>query len=771
MPHVANVPPAPSAAPPAVVSGKMRVLMLNGGGNPSINYQSHLLHLQKLHALLLRAGVSANDITVFASDGNNPAPDLATRETQPEGDFWRLEGTPLEHKLRTPITTIDSKLPNVTLELASKSNLSRWFDQAAKELHAGDTLLLYVTDHGTRPDTNPLNNRITLWGNEEWISVRELGDLMAKLDPGVRVVSLMSQCFSGGFAALGFLRTKDGEPTGNVCGYFSSTADRPAYGCFPENRDKENVGHSFEFFRALERTGKFGDAHDDVLVSDATPDVPLRTSDVYLDTVLDTEAQKRGIPLDQYADELLALERGPAKWEQDSNQLLDRIAQATGSFSPRSLKELDELSKRLPEIDQQLTMVDNAWDEALSDANVSNLDRFLAGHAAWNARLADSALATLDPSSMRSTTTALLGELSTFTAGDPSLEQRLTALNRRGDDAEAASYRMQVRLAVVLRMRNILLSIAGRRELDRAGTAAQRAAFEGFHRCEDVSFPHLAAPAASTALAAATAVTAYPPFEQDVKLTRDALPGWMGIRFKDPGEEVRTKQHLSEGASMVALVYPGSPAFSAGLQAGDIVTGPPGKPFSTRNEIRQWTMLSAIGKADELEILRDGKRKRIQITPDPFPVKWPSLPGPVQVGALAPKVDLKGYRGPVATYVQKNKKRLLYFWATWCGPCKAALPELLAFEKQHKIPVVAITDEGPNALDKFVKTFGKPFPQAIAMDPLRQAFVAYGVSGTPTFVLIDEAGKVAAYQVGYSSRQGLALPGWTWSERANTGNP
>jgi thiol-disulfide isomerase/thioredoxin len=749
----------------------MRVLMLNGGGNPSINYQSHLLHLQKLHELLLRAAVSTSDITVFASDGNDPAPDLATRDAQPEGDFWRLEGTRLEYKLRTPITTVDSKLPNVTLERASKANLTQWFDNAAKELHAGDTLLLYVTDHGTRPDTNPLNNRITLWGNDEWISVGELGDLMAKLDSGVRVVSLMSQCFSGGFAALGFLRTKDGEPTGNVCGYFSSTADRPAYGCFPENRGKENVGHSFEFFKALERTGKFSDAHEDVLVADATPDVPLRTSDIYLDTVLDTAAQKRGIPLDQYADELLGEAiRDSEKWQKDT-KLLDRIAQATGSFSPRSLKELDELSKRLPEIDQQLTMVDNAWDEALSDGNVSNLERFLAGHATWNARLADPALAALDPGAMRTTTTALLGELSTYTAGDLSVEQRLTGLHRRGDDAEAASYRMQVRLAVVLRMRNILLSIAGRVELDHAGTGAQKAAFDGFRRCEDVSFPRLATPAASTTPVAATAVASYPPFEQDVKLTRDALPGWMGIRFKDPGEDVRTKQHLSEGASMVALVYPDSPALAAGLQAGDIVTGPPGKPFTTRNEIRQWTMLSEIGKASELEIVRDGKRKRIQIAPDPFPVKWPSLPGPVQVGALAPKVDLKGYRGPVATYVQRNKKRLLYFWATWCGPCKAALPELLAFEKKHKIPVVAITDEGPQALDKFVKTFGKPFPQAIAMDPLRQAFVAYGVSGTPTFVLIDEEGKVAAYQVGYSPRQGLALPGWTWSERANTASP
>lgn len=759
--RAADVATAPSAPPPAVAP-TTHVLMISGGGSPFINYQSHLRHLETLRDLLVGGGLSPDRISVLTSDGAAPDPDLATRDLDADPDFWRLSGTRLEQRLGMPTTTVNSVLPGVTLEPASRAHVTEWFEAAARRLHAGDTLVVYVTDHGTRHGDDPLDNRIMLWGKDEFISARELGALVAKLDPGVRVVSLMSQCFSGGFATLANARTTDGEPAGNVCGYFSSTADRRAYGCFPENRGKANVGHSFEFMRALARTGRFQDAHEAVLADDFTPDVPLRTSDTYLESLVAKDAAARGVTLTARADELLhaAFADAPA-WERDT-RLLDRIAQSAGSFSPRSLAEIDELGKRLPEIDEQLTNVSHAWREALGDANGSNLERFVAARPDWGARLAEPALAALDPAATRALSAALLPDVAAFTATDASSAQRISALKTRGDDAEAASYRMQVRLAVVLRMRTVLLSIAGRAYLRQGGTPAEQRAFDALTACEDLSLPKLP-PAAEAA--PATATPAYPPFEDDVKLTRSALPGWMGIRFKDPGDELRSKQHLPPGATLVALVFPDSPAKAAGLEIGDIVLGPPGAPFTARNQIRAWTMLSEVGKPGTLQILRGKARRQISIVPAPFPMKWPSLPGAVQVGADAPALELESYRGAVAQHVKKSSKHLLYFWATWCGPCKAALPELLAFEKERKIPIVAVTDEDRKALDAFFKTWKGGFPNAVGLDQLRRAFVAYGVSGTPMFVLVDEHGKVAGSQIGYGPEKGLAFDGWTWSGR------
>src|SRR4029434_10820264 len=116
----------------------------------------------------------------------------------------------------------------------------------------------------------------------------ELRKLTKRLRPGVRVVMLMSQCFSGGFAHVPL---GDGPPAGNACRYFSSTPDLMASGCYPENRGVDNVGHSFQFFETLATTPDLATAHRETLVNDATPDVPLRTSDVYFDQLLDRAAK------------------------------------------------------------------------------------------------------------------------------------------------------------------------------------------------------------------------------------------------------------------------------------------------------------------------------------------------------------------------------------------------------------------------------------------------------------------------------------------------
>jgi hypothetical protein len=83
--------------------------------------------------------------------------------------------------------------------------------------------------------------------------------------------------------------------------------------------------------------------------------------------------------------------------------------------------------------------------------------------------------------------------------------------------------------------------------------------------------------------------------------------------------------------------------------------------------------------------------------------------------------------------------------------------------------VVAITDEDPAVLDRFFAT--KPaFPELVAIDAKRAAFLAYGVSGTPTFVLVDGAGIVRSVSTGYNAKKGLGIEGWTWAGRPTSGS-
>ena len=63
----------------------------------------------------------------------------------------------------------------------------------------------------------------------------------------------------------------------------------------------------------------------------------------------------------------------------------------------------------------------------------------------------------------------------------------------------------------------------------------------------------------------------------------------------------------------------------------------------------------------------------------------------------------------------------------------------------------------------YLETRPEAFFEWVASDPLRRSFIDYGVSGTPTIVLVDDKGVVRHRQVGYSPKDGLTVAGWSWS--------
>ncbi len=750
--------PERCGGPPAV---PFEAVLINGGGRPAINYQSHLLHLKEFNDLMRRPGVPASNVTTFNADGSDPGADLAVREIQAEEDFWLLRGTRLERHLRTQVKYENSAIEGVVLQPATPAALRAWFEDAATRLRPGDTVLLYVTDHGTKNEDDVSNNYITLWGEKVSLSVTELQKMIALLDPGVRIVVLMSQCYSGAFANLMYTGAVDGVPRGNVCGYFSSTADRPAYGCYPENRDKDNVGHSFRFIDALRSTPTFPEAQDRVLVTDRTPDVPLKTSDVYLENVLGSAARQRGQSRNELVDELLREAwRDRGRWE-PLIRLLDRIGQAFGYFSPRSLSELEQQATLLPDISDKFKSYNKAWRAALRSLARENLERFLAANPDWEDRMSEDALASLDDRERRELTSALLTDLAAYTRGDTATSERLRLLKKKSEAAQAARYRMQVRLGVVLRMEAVLTSIAAQVYLEQYATPTERDAYHSLIACEAFALSDTATSPSMLAVS-----EPFPSYEEELKLAETILPGWMGVRFRQASAMRRKQYRLQDGAVSVLTVYPDSPAKKAGIEVGDIVLGPPEAPFTERERIREWVMTASIGEPHPLLVQRGDEPRQITLTPKPYPLKWPELPGPPKVGSTAPALPkVETYRGTVLPEVVRGGPYLLFFWATWCTPCKAALPEVVAFERERDTKVIAITDELPKQLDAFFAKYDGPFPETVAWDEFRRSFLAYGVSGTPGFVLVDSNGKVRKTWTGYRADRGLEIAGWSWAGR------
>ena len=748
----APVPAENSGAPEPEAKHAIEVLMINGGGNRSINYQSHLLHLKRMNRLLLDSGFQPDRITIMSADGADPAADLAVREAWTNADAWMLEGTDLANLLRPAMEYKDSKIDGVTLLPATLDSVRQWFDKAVGRLHPKDTLLLYVTDHGSQNKSDSGNNKITLWGRDAYLDVSELRGLLSRLAPGVRVVQLMSQCYSGSFAGLMYRKSGDALPSGDVCGFYSSTPERPAYGCYPESREMEDIGHSFRFIEAVAAGRDFTSAHNQVLVNDDTPDVPIRTSDVYLESLMRTFSKERGQSTDSLIDILLhEAWSDAARWEPEI-RLLDRISESFGYFSPRLLSELGTNADELEKVAQAFDYYSRAWGSAFHSLTQGNLQRFLTTNVSWSAEVQRNRVAGLNPEDRNQLAGNLLRALERDTRGNAAIMDRLELLRQNAGKTDKARYRMEVRKAVVLRLRTLLTSIAGRVFIDKYATAAQRTAFYSLSGCETF------APVKAKKQAPVDAVArTFPPYDQELELGKTILPGWMGIRYAPVGDEERNRSGLESGAVTVSAVLPDSPAMEGGLKPGDIVIGPPDEPFSGRDRIREWVMTAPIGIPQVLWIQRGAQRFKASIIPMPEPGRWTDAPAPVKIGGPAPSLaKLRAYRGTAPPTESADGPCLLFFFATWCAPCKASLPALAALEQRQGMPIIAITDEVPGKLDEFFQKQKGFFPGRVMTDESRQSFLAYGVHGTPTFVLIDR-GKIRSIKVGYRAGEALSF--------------
>jgi thiol-disulfide isomerase/thioredoxin len=131
------------------------------------------------------------------------------------------------------------------------------------------------------------------------------------------------------------------------------------------------------------------------------------------------------------------------------------------------------------------------------------------------------------------------------------------------------------------------------------------------------------------------------------------------------------------------------------------------------------------------------------------------------VGKAAPPVRTKLLDGtPFNLAEHKGKVVVLDFWATWCGPCVRALPELMenmsGFSSKEAILVAVNQGESKKVISQFLKN-KKLTDLTVAMDKSQKIGRDYQVQGIPKTVVIDSKGVVRHVHVGFSSGMGERL--------------
>jgi thiol-disulfide isomerase/thioredoxin len=111
----------------------------------------------------------------------------------------------------------------------------------------------------------------------------------------------------------------------------------------------------------------------------------------------------------------------------------------------------------------------------------------------------------------------------------------------------------------------------------------------------------------------------------------------------------------------------------------------------------------------------------------------------------APEFKLNTLEGkPLSLADYKGKVILLNFWASWCGPCRAEIPDLVELQNKYKdqlqIIGLVVDDEDEDAIKKFVTDFGINYPVALAGDEVRLQYG--GIPALPTSFLLDAEGRV-----------------------------
>jgi peroxiredoxin len=124
-----------------------------------------------------------------------------------------------------------------------------------------------------------------------------------------------------------------------------------------------------------------------------------------------------------------------------------------------------------------------------------------------------------------------------------------------------------------------------------------------------------------------------------------------------------------------------------------------------------------------------------------------------KVGDVAPAFSIPNADGKMVSLESlKGKIVLVDFWATWCGPCKAAMPKIQELHEEFKndnVVVLGVQVWEPDhaKAQKYMESKKFTYGLLHGDDALADA---YGLTGIPSIFLIDGEGKILFEATGLS---------------------
>jgi thiol-disulfide isomerase/thioredoxin len=143
-----------------------------------------------------------------------------------------------------------------------------------------------------------------------------------------------------------------------------------------------------------------------------------------------------------------------------------------------------------------------------------------------------------------------------------------------------------------------------------------------------------------------------------------------------------------------------------------------------------------------------------------------SAPEPVERGnAPAERATVRFFRNPatvqpftaadldgrsVSTANLRGKVVIVNFWATWCPPCRAEIPDLIALQEKYRdsLQIIGVSqDEVPaEQVKRFAVEHGMNYPTVMSTSEIEKLFP--GIHALPTSFILDREGRLVQKHVG-----------------------
>lgn len=120
-------------------------------------------------------------------------------------------------------------------------------------------------------------------------------------------------------------------------------------------------------------------------------------------------------------------------------------------------------------------------------------------------------------------------------------------------------------------------------------------------------------------------------------------------------------------------------------------------------------------------------------------------------GEMAPDFELTTLEGEIVKLSDfKGQRIMLNFWATWCPPCRAEMPDMQKFQEKKDVKILAVnlleTESNPDKVQKFIDDFNLTL--TVPLDEESVVSDQYQIMAYPTSFMIDSKGRIQFIALG-----------------------